>query len=149
MAPRRKRLVLLLGGAGLVVTCALLGAITWAILDIRRDKARMERVPARIVAVVHSRREAFGRGLKFGTYTLRVRYRTADGRAVDNTVEKATFGFPSEGASVTLLRDPRSGGIEDDPFPELWVILAAVVLCFGSFAWFFGWGIRRALGRSA
>lgn len=147
--PRRTRLVLLLSGAGLVVTFALLGAITWAILYIHRDKAQMERVPARIVKVVRSRRDAFGRGLKFGTYTLRVRYRTADGREVDNTVEKATFRFPTEGAPVTLLRNPRSGGLEDDPFPELWVILAAVALCFGGLAGFFGWGITQALGRRA
>ncbi|MGH7936608.1 MAG: hypothetical protein ACREF8_06335, partial [Chthoniobacterales bacterium] len=117
--------------------------ITWAILYIHGNDARLERVPARIVEVVKSRRASFARSIKFGTYRLRVQYRAADGREVNDTIEKRTYGFPSHGDSITLLRDRESGHIEDSPFQELWIILGFVYLSLGALIWMFVWGIRK------
>ncbi|MGH8163667.1 MAG: hypothetical protein ACREP1_04955 [Rhodanobacteraceae bacterium] len=142
MDPWRKRLGLIAGIAGIAACLAVLAAITWAVLYIHRNDARLERVPARIVEVVKSKRASFARSIKFGTYRLRIRYRAADGREVNDTIEKRTYGFPSRGDSITLLRDRESGHLEDSPFPELWIVLAVVYLSLGALIWMFVWCIR-------
>jgi hypothetical protein len=87
---------------------------------------------ARIVSVDGSKRSAFGRSINFGTYSLTVRYRDSDGKELTNWVSKRTYGFPSKGDSITLLIDPKDGGIEASPFPELWIVL---VLVYAGMGW--------------
>ena len=110
--------------------------ITWAILYIHKGRSQLTRVSGRIVSVDASQRSSFGRGLHFGTYSLTVKYRTPDGREETSSLEKRTYGFPSTGDYITLLLN-EYGGIEASPFPELWIVLAAVYAGLGWLIWFF------------
>ncbi len=142
----RKRVGLIAAGTGIVASLVVAGGITWAILHIHRSDSQLERVPAQIIEVVKSKRASFGRSVKFGTYTLRVKYRTRSGRETTDTIEKRTYAFPSAGNSITLLRDRRTGHIEDSPFPELWVILVIVYAFFGALIWMFVSIAKKAAG---
>src|SRR5262249_13963984 len=122
--------LVVLGTTSLIV----LGGLTWAALEIRRERAHLRRVPAEIIEVLSSRRSSFHRSIKFGRYRLRVRYRSEDGRISADVIQKSTYGFPSAGDRITLLIDPQSGHKESNPFPELWFLLAV--------AWAFLGGIN-------
>jgi hypothetical protein len=133
----RRRVILFSATLGTVTCFIVIVAMTWAILYIHKDRSHLRRVAARIVSVNSSKRSAFGRGIHFGAYSLTVRYRTPDAEEVTDWLDEKTFGFPSKGESLTLLIDPESGRIEASPFPELWIILAAVYAGLGWLIWFF------------
>ena len=130
--PWRRRTIIFSAAAGTITCFIVVVAITLAILYIHQDRSRLVRVAARIISVDGSKRSAFGRSINFGTYSLTVRYRDSDGKELTNWVSKRTYGFPSKGDSITLLIDPKDGGIEASPFPELWIVL---VLVYAGMGW--------------
>lgn len=137
MNPWRKRIGLIACGLGIAMSLCTVAAITWAVLYIRQEKSQLSRVDGEITKVVRSKRSSFGRSIKFGKYSLDVRYRTKGGRLITDSIEETTYGFPSEGDSISLLIDPKSGAIESSPFPELWFVLAAVYAGFGGLVFMF------------
>jgi len=123
-------------GIGVVTCLAVLGGITWAVLWIHNDRAGLIPVTGEITKVVTSGRSSSGR-FSFGKYRLNVRYKTADGRLVQNSVEKSTYGFPSAGDRIELLIDRKHGVVEPSPFPELWIVLAVAYVFLGGIIYFF------------
>lgn len=117
-----------------VTMLVVLAGMTWGVFAIWEDRAGMERIHATIVSVDSTRRSSFGRSIKFGEYRLTVRYRNSDGRDVTTTIEEKTFGFPSAGDSITVLRHP-TGSLERNPVPEVILVVAAVYAGFGWLLW--------------
>ncbi|HUA59713.1 MAG TPA: DUF3592 domain-containing protein [Verrucomicrobiae bacterium] len=143
--PWQRRAIIFAATLGSVTCICVVAAITWAVLYIHHDRAHLVRVTGTIISVDGSKRSSSGRGIHFGTYSLTVRYRTPDGAEVTDRLEKRTFGFPSAGDSIAVLIDPKDGGIEASPFPELWIILALVYAGFGWLVRFFVAYSRRSL----
>jgi hypothetical protein len=133
----RRRLIISAAAVGMFTCAFVIVAITWAILYIHKDRSHLTRVTGTIVSVNGSERSSFGRSVKFGTYSLTVKYRMPDGEEETDRLDKKTFGFPSKGDSINLLIDPRYGHIESSPFPELWILLACVYAGLGWLIWFF------------
>lgn len=130
MASGRIVAIRISGWVGIILSVGVIAAAVLAILYIHKDRSRMRRVPATIVAVETAKRDRLIHGVPFATYSLRVRYRESDGEEVTADIEKRTYGIPSAGNSITLLVDPKSGCIEANPFPELWIFLVVVSAAF-------------------
>jgi len=84
--------------------------------------------------------------MNFGKYRLNVRYRMANGRYTENSVEKATYGIPSVGDHIGLLIDREWGTIQSNPFPELWLGLAVAYAFLGGIIYMFvkvSWSVIR------
>ena len=70
----------------------------------------------------------------------------SNGRFAVDSVDKATYGFPSVGDRIGLLIDRERGTIESSPFPELWIVLAVAYGFLGSLIYFFvkvSWTVIR------
>jgi hypothetical protein len=131
----RRRTILFAAALGTVTCLIVIAGMTWAILYIHKDRSLLTKVTGRIVSVDSSERSSAGRSVHFGTYSLTVQYRTPEGREETATLNKRTYGFPSKGDSITLLIG-EYGRIEASPFPELWIVLAAVYAGLGWVIWF-------------
>jgi len=132
MASGRIVTIRIAGWTGMILSFGLIVAALVAILYIHNDRSHLQRVPATIVAVQSAKRDRLIQGVPFSTYSITVRYRESDFGEITRDIEKRTYGIPSAGDSITLLIDPKSGHVEGNPFPELWIFLAVVS---AAFAW--------------